>query len=148
MQSRGISRKSNTWHFQFSIRLNYSLGEVHFAENPTWIGPEFWSKSNLKILETIENIRNAFLFVAVSNNQCSQLPTDPITTQMSIYTPFKKSLYSNEWSWSQIGLLHGDMLNTNICKFSHFWYLVSSNHLLLSMFSITNGKWCILKSCK
>ena len=39
MRSRGISRRSNMWHFQFSIWLMSSLGEVHFAENPTWIGP-------------------------------------------------------------------------------------------------------------
>ena len=38
MQSRGISRKSHMWHFQFSIWLMSSLGEVHFAENPAWIG--------------------------------------------------------------------------------------------------------------
>ncbi len=34
VQSKGISRKLNMWHFQFSIWLK--LGEVHFAENPTW----------------------------------------------------------------------------------------------------------------
>ncbi len=39
MWSRGISRKLDMWHFQFSIWLKCSLGEVHFAENPTWIGP-------------------------------------------------------------------------------------------------------------
>ena len=38
MQSRGISRKLDMWHFQFSIWWACSLGEVHFAENPTWIG--------------------------------------------------------------------------------------------------------------
>ena len=39
MQSRGISWKSNMWHFQFSIWLECSLGEVHFAENLAWIRP-------------------------------------------------------------------------------------------------------------
>ena len=39
MQSREISLKSNTWHFQLSIWLKSSFGEVHFAENTTWIGP-------------------------------------------------------------------------------------------------------------
>ncbi len=36
---RNHSRKSNMWHFQFFISLKSSLGEVRFAENPTWIGP-------------------------------------------------------------------------------------------------------------
>ncbi len=39
MRSRKISLNSNTWHFQFSIWLKCSFGEVHFAENSTWIGP-------------------------------------------------------------------------------------------------------------
>ncbi len=34
MRSRGISLKSNMWHFQFSIWLKSSLREVHFAEKP------------------------------------------------------------------------------------------------------------------
>ena len=37
----------------------------------------FQSYSNWKILKTIENKRNAFLFLAVSHNQCSPLLTDP-----------------------------------------------------------------------
>ena len=39
MRSREISLKSNMWHFQFSIWLNlkYSFGEVHSAENFTWV---------------------------------------------------------------------------------------------------------------
>ncbi len=32
--------------------------------------------SNWRILRTIENNRNAFLFLAVSHNQCCRLPTD------------------------------------------------------------------------
>ncbi len=39
MWSRGIIRKLNVWHLQFSIWLKSSLGEVQFAANPTWIGP-------------------------------------------------------------------------------------------------------------
>ncbi len=39
MWSRGISKMLHMWHFQFSIWLTWSFGEVHFAENPTWIGP-------------------------------------------------------------------------------------------------------------
>ncbi len=60
-----------------------SLGEVHFAENPTWIGPVVWfqSYSNWKILKTTENKRNTSLFLAVSHNQCTRLPTDPARSQ-------------------------------------------------------------------
>ncbi len=29
------------WHFQFSIWLKFSFGEVDLAENPTWIEPVF-----------------------------------------------------------------------------------------------------------
>ncbi len=39
MWCREISLKLNMWHFQFSIGLESSLGEVHFDENLTWIGP-------------------------------------------------------------------------------------------------------------
>ncbi len=39
MRSRDISQNSNMWHFQFSIWLKCSFGEVHFAVNSTWISP-------------------------------------------------------------------------------------------------------------
>ncbi len=38
---REISLKSNMWHFQVSVWLKYSFGEVHFAENSTWISSIF-----------------------------------------------------------------------------------------------------------
>ncbi len=39
MWSRETSVKMNMWHFYFSLWLKCSFGEVHFAENPTWIRP-------------------------------------------------------------------------------------------------------------
>ena len=51
MRSREISLKwvkSNMWHFQFSIWLKCSFGEVHFAENTTWIGPVVPSYEQLR----------------------------------------------------------------------------------------------------
>ncbi len=39
MRSREISLKSTMWHYQFSVWLKCSFGEVYSAENPTWIGP-------------------------------------------------------------------------------------------------------------
>ena len=61
MRSREINRNSHMWHFQFSIWLKCPFGEVHFAENPTC------SKvmSNWRILRTVENNRNSFLFLAI-----------------------------------------------------------------------------------
>ena len=58
MRSRDISLKSNLWHFQFWIRLKSSFGEIHFVENPTWIGQSY---EQWKILQTIEIKRNSFL---------------------------------------------------------------------------------------
>ncbi len=75
IQSTGMSRNSHMWHFHFSIWLKFSFGEIHFAENPTWIGPVVMS--NWRIFRTIENNRNSFLFLAISHNQCCRLPTDP-----------------------------------------------------------------------
>ncbi len=79
----GISWKSNMWHFQFSIWLKSSLGEVYFAENPH-LNRNSGSKviySNWKILKTIENETTTFLFLTVSHNQCWWLPTDPTGSQ-------------------------------------------------------------------
>ena len=42
---------------------------------------KFQSYSNSKILKTIENRRNAFLFLAVSHNQWARFPTDPARLQ-------------------------------------------------------------------
>ncbi len=38
IRSKGIIWKLNMRHFQSSIWLKSASGEVHFAENPTWIG--------------------------------------------------------------------------------------------------------------
>ena len=50
-------------------------------KNPPESDQWFQSYSNWKILKTIENKRNAFLFLAVSHDQCFQLPTDPTRSQ-------------------------------------------------------------------
>ena len=72
-------------HVAFSvfylIEVLIRLGEVHFAENPTESDQWFQSYSNCKILNTIENKRNVFLFLAVSHNQFSWLLTDPTRSQ-------------------------------------------------------------------
>ncbi len=66
------------WHFQFSIWLKCSLGEVHFAENPTWISPLV---SRLWAIEDSQNNRNLFFLLAISHNQCCRLPTDSTRSQ-------------------------------------------------------------------
>ena len=79
MQSRGISRKSNMSHFQISVWLKSSLENIHFAENPTWIGPVVPKLYQIKDSQNNrKHKRIAFLFLSVSHNQCSCLPTDPL----------------------------------------------------------------------
>ncbi len=87
MRSRGISRKSAMWHFQFSIWLKSSIRKVHFAETPPESDQWFLSYSTWKIFKTIENQRNAFLSLAESHNQCSWLPTDPAWSQHICFIP-------------------------------------------------------------
>ncbi len=65
---------------QISIDWSPHLGDEHFPEN-TWIGQRFQSYISWKILKTIENKRNVFLFLAVPHNQCYRLPTDPAKSQ-------------------------------------------------------------------
>ena len=73
MQSREISLKLNMWYFHFSIWLTCSLGEVRFAENPTWIGPVFQSYEQLKYSQ---NNRKQKKFVPFSGYiSQSMLPT-------------------------------------------------------------------------
>ena len=58
--------------------MKFLFEEANFAEKPTWTGlvPMLWA-----ILRTIENKRNQFLFLAISQNQCSRLPTDSARSQ-------------------------------------------------------------------
>ncbi len=50
-----ISQNSNMDIFSFLFWLKCSFGDVHFAENPTWIGSNVMS--NWRILRKIENNR-------------------------------------------------------------------------------------------
>ena len=81
------------WCFQFSIWLMCSFVEVHFAENPTWIRPVI--PSNWRILRTIENKRNSFLFVAIPHNQCSRL------LDGNTYTQNRKYFWPNDYRISK-----------------------------------------------
>ncbi len=65
MRSREIKHAR---HFQFSIWLKCSFGEVHvqFAENPHLNRTRV---SNWRVLKTIENKRISFLLLVVSHNQ-------------------------------------------------------------------------------
>ncbi len=71
----------------------------YFAENPHWTLPGsdqwFQSYSNWKILKTIENKRNAFLFLAVSHNQCSRIRTDPTRSQHLCCSNISKIAHQN-----------------------------------------------------
>ncbi len=68
------------WYFLFSICLKSSLGHwgrYILLKTPPESDQWFQSYSNWKTLRTTENKRNAFVFLAVSHNQCCRLPTDP-----------------------------------------------------------------------
>ncbi len=60
----------------YLIEVLIRRGKIQ-PESDQW----FQSYSNWKILKTIENKRIAFLFLPVSHNQCSRLPTDPARSQ-------------------------------------------------------------------
>ena len=82
MRSSGISWNSYMWQFHFSIWLKCSLGECTFCWKPRLnqsSGCEIMSI--WRILRTLENNRNSFLFLAISHNQCCRLPTDPARSQ-------------------------------------------------------------------
>ena len=79
--SRGISGKLHMWHFQFSIWLKSPLGEVHFAENPTWIGPVVPRLWAIEGVITIENNSYSVLFPAISQDRHCRLPTDLARSQ-------------------------------------------------------------------
>ncbi len=84
MRSSQISLKSNMWCLQFSIWLKCSFGEVHFAENPTWIGSvvsKLWAIEDWRILWTKEKTKIFIHFLALSRHQCSRLPTDSDRSQ-------------------------------------------------------------------
>ena len=101
--SRGISQKSNMWHFQFSIWLRSSLRGVHFVINLPESDQWFQSWSNWKILKTTENKRNTFLFLAVSHYQYPRLPSDPTRSQ-HIWKYWLKlhQHYFNGLTWSTL----------------------------------------------
>ncbi len=67
----------------FCFLFNWSPheGRCFLVKTPPESDQWFQSYTNWKILKTIENKRNSFLFLAVSHNQCSRLPTDPARSQ-------------------------------------------------------------------
>ncbi len=67
----------------FSFLFDWSPHQERYILLKTPPEPDQWfqSYSNWKILKTIENKRNAFLFLSVSQNQCSRLPTEPARSQ-------------------------------------------------------------------
>ena len=51
------------WHFQFHIWLKWSFGEVHFAENFTWIRPvvtKLWTIDGLSEQQKTKEIQSFF----------------------------------------------------------------------------------------
>ncbi len=97
MRSRGASRKSNMWHFQFFYLIEVLIRKGIFCRKSHLNQA---SGSKVKVIERFSkhvrmfsitwstamafnrNKRNAFLFLAVSHNQCSWLQTDPARLQL------------------------------------------------------------------
>ncbi len=86
---RGISRKSNMWHFQFFIWLQSSLGEVHFAENPTWIEPVVPKLQQLKDSQNNRKYKKCISFSGCISQSMLPLPTDPARSQHMLCNPIK-----------------------------------------------------------
>ena len=93
LQSRG--NQSEVEHVTFSV--------FYLIEMLIWRGIFCWKPhlnwisgskvmSNWRILKTIENKRNPFLFLVISHNQCSRLQTDSTRSQ-HIYGCSSASLY-------------------------------------------------------
>ncbi len=74
--------KSNRWHFSVFYLIEVLIWRGNFCWKPH-LNQTSGSKvmSNWRILKTIENKRNSFLFLAISHNQCSRLPTDAARLQ-------------------------------------------------------------------
>ncbi len=106
MWSREISGNLHMWHFQFSVWLKSSLGEVHFAENPSWSSG---SKvmSNWRILRTIEI---KFLFLAKSHNPVDfrLIPLDGNTFKGSLDLWNIIGYQKNHWTKHTLVCIHFD----------------------------------------
>ncbi len=104
MRSKEISLKLNVWH-QFSIWLNCSLG----GRGTFCWKPHLNQTSGSKVIaiegfsKTIDNKRNAFLFLVVSHNQCFRLPTDSTRSQHICYVV----------TWYRISHLSAHFASTN-----------------------------------
>ena len=77
MQSREIRWNSDMWHFQF----DWSAHLERYILLKTHLNWSSGSKIMSRILRTIEKNRNSFLFLVISHNQCSWLPTDSARSQ-------------------------------------------------------------------
>ncbi len=85
--------------FDWSPHLEMYILLKTLPESDQW----FQSYSNWKVLRTIENKRNGFLFLAISHNQCSWLLTDPAWSQ-HIYESYNLKI-KVDLTFSQVLLL-------------------------------------------
>ncbi len=81
--SREISLKLNMWHFQFSIWLKCSFGEVHFAENSNWIRPvvpKLWAIEGFSAQKKTKEIPSFFwLYLTINAPDFRLIPQDHST---------------------------------------------------------------------
>ena len=104
MRSREISLKSNMWHFQ-SFLLDWSAQSAHLERYILLKMHLNWTSgskvmSNWRILKTIKNKRNLFLFLAISHNQWP--PTSNWFRQIATYLWPDQVEWVKCWHWSTI----------------------------------------------
>ncbi len=104
MRSRKISMKSNMWHFQ-SFLLDWSAQSAHLERYILLKMHLNWTSgskvmSNWRILKTIKNKRNLFLFLAISHNQWP--PTSNWFRQIATYLWPDQVEWVKCWHWSTI----------------------------------------------
>ncbi len=108
--------------------------------------------SNWRVLRTIENNRNSFLFLAISHNQCCRLPTDPARSQQILLLFFGNPYYE----WSLVHLQQTENGNILVQSFHQFtglfaqeynaytfhWY---TNHIFVATYTSTRSHPLLLK---
>ena len=86
----------------FSFLLDWSAHLERYILLKTPLESVQWFQmSNWRVLRTIENNRNSFLFLATSHNQCCRLPTDPARSQ-HIYLIWQQMISAVDRSYYSI----------------------------------------------
>ncbi len=113
-------------HVTFSVfyLIEFRIRRGKFCWKPHLNQTSGSKVNNWKILETIENKRNAFPFLAVSHIQCCQLPIDPARSQHKLYSIIH--LYWGKWQTNKL------TNKRRINQFTGLIYLINYLTLILN----------------